>query len=283
MIQQHQLPYQSASNYFLAIADKPQALWFDSAGSSRFDIICAQPLCSLSYIGTSLTIEANHSSYTGIKGVYKNQQSKLLINEVAQWIQPQQPTENLPFVGGLAGSIDYDTFSQERKVYYQTSTNAQAAMLEFGLYTWSLIIDNQQQQATLVFLPECPEDIRNEIQQAFTSEITKLALEAFELQQPFQHSTPRQQYVDCVDKVLNYIYNGDCYQTNYSQHFVSKYSGSPLEAYLFLRKQGSPFSVFMQHKKGAILCFSPERFISISGETGKVETWPIKGTRTRSG
>ena len=76
------------------------------------------------------------------------------------------------------------------------------------------------------------------------------------------------------------IGSGDCYQTNFTQHFSAQFSGDLWPAYIALRQAlGSPYSVFWQWRDQGLLCLSPERFIKLTDN--QAETKPIKGTIKR--
>ena len=68
---------------------------------------------------------------------------------------------------------------------------------------------------------------------------------------------------------------------NLAQCFSADYSGDPWHAYRRLRAvAAAPFAAFLDlEDNDALLCLSPERFISLHGN--HVETSPIKGTRPR--
>ncbi len=283
MIQQLKLPFKPSDHYFKRVKNLNKVLWFDSAGSDRFDIICAEPICHINYQYPNLVITPRCQSYQGISGCFETNNPTYYIQQIADNYkncfgnQGGTNSENLPFVGGLAGSIDYDAFSQAREIY---QTKPHQAQLDFGLYTWALVIDNQLEKATLTALSQCSTQTVQAIADRFKTEKEE-AIEAFKLQQKFVPAIEKQTYTNCVEKVLDYIYSGDCYQVNFAQHFFARYSGSALNAYLHLRKQGAPFSAFMKHEKGSILSFSPERFISIANDK-TISAWPIKGTASRS-
>jgi para-aminobenzoate synthetase component 1 len=68
---------------------------------------------------------------------------------------------------------------------------------------------------------------------------------------------------------------------NLAQRFSAGFQGEPWAAYRSLRAiAAAPFSGFIDlGNDDAVICLSPERFISLHGH--RVETTPIKGTRPR--
>lgn len=90
----------------------------------------------------------------------------------------------------------------------------------------------------------------------------------------------REQYMDAVQKVIDYIYAGDIFQANLSQRFSVGYQGDPWTLYCRLREiNPAPFASYLNFGDFKVICASPERFLKVDG--GKVETRPIKGTRPR--
>lgn len=89
-------------------------------------------------------------------------------------------------------------------------------------------------------------------------------------------------YEKAFKKIKDYINEGDCYQVNLAQRFVSDFNGSVWQHYLKLReKSPAPFGCFLSTPYGDILSFSPESFLKINAQ-GEIISQPIKGTRKRS-
>ena len=85
-------------------------------------------------------------------------------------------------------------------------------------------------------------------------------------------------YAPKIEKVRNYIYEGDVYQINYTRQFEGHMEGlDPAALYLKLRKANpAPFSSYIRHDGWAVLSSSPERLVR--SVANKLETRPIKGT-----
>ena len=89
----------------------------------------------------------------------------------------------------------------------------------------------------------------------------------------------REQYVEAVKRIRQYIYDGDVYQVNLSQRI-----NIPLDnAWQSWRRMFSinpaPFYAWIQAENHQVLCTSMERLFLLNGQY--IETRPIKGTRTR--
>lgn len=91
----------------------------------------------------------------------------------------------------------------------------------------------------------------------------------------------RQQYVETVGRVVEYIRAGDIFQANLSQRLVAEWSAEPEELYRRVRQLNpAPFCAMLKAPGLAIVSASPERFLKV--HRGRyVETRPIKGTRRR--
>jgi aminodeoxychorismate synthase component I len=90
----------------------------------------------------------------------------------------------------------------------------------------------------------------------------------------------KRSYIKKVNKVKEYIHNGDIYQANFSQRFEVALPVEPMDLYYVLRdKNAAPFSAFLKFPEFCIGSSSPERFLFLKGDT--IETRPIKGTVPR--
>src|SRR4030065_233618 len=92
-----ELPYQSdAAGYYAALADLPWAVWLDSCGMARYDIITAAPQRSL-----VLGEENDGHPFALLRD--------LLGDKVA-------PVANVPFAGGALGYWGYDLVRRMMKI-----------------------------------------------------------------------------------------------------------------------------------------------------------------------
>ena len=90
----------------------------------------------------------------------------------------------------------------------------------------------------------------------------------------------KDEYLNVVRKMMDYIREGDIYIANMSEQLHIKSQKSPFEVYRYLRIHNpSPFGAYMNLGETQIVCSSPERFLKV--KDGQIETRPIKGTRKR--
>lgn len=97
----------------------------------------------------------------------------------------------------------------------------------------------------------------------------------------FESGFTRDEYLEAVGKVKEYILAGDIYQANLSQRFSAPLLEPAWDLYRRLRVlNAAPFSAYLNFGDYAVASSSPERFLLVGGQ--EVETRPIKGTRPRS-
>ncbi len=90
----------------------------------------------------------------------------------------------------------------------------------------------------------------------------------------------REEYIEAVNKVREYIAAGDVFQVNLSQRFEADLQTSPFELYKRLRTVNpAPFAGYLNFPDVTIVSASPERFLKVKSDL--VETRPMKGTRPR--
>jgi len=94
---------------------------------------------------------------------------------------------------------------------------------------------------------------------------------------------PQSNYQSAVEKVREYIAQGDIFQANVARFWQSNFDEEPLNAlYDKLREVNpAPFAAFLKAGNLTIISASPERLFSID-ESGHVAARPIAGTRKRS-
>lgn len=92
--------------------------------------------------------------------------------------------------------------------------------------------------------------------------------------------TPKENYLEHVERILQHIQRGDIYEVNYCVNFEGKGQIDPVSTFEQLHEKAqAPFSAFVGINGKYILSASPERFLLKEGE--KLISQPIKGTAKR--
>lgn len=256
------LPYHSdGATVFSHFASHPYAVFIDSCGLDRFDIIAADPV-------QVVTAGAKEDAFAIAK--------QLLTLQAVPKDDSIPP--DLPFTTGVIGYFSYDLGYQLEGLSCHTAGDITLPAAVIGLYNWSIILDHQKRVTYLVSQdhPEHP------ALAAITQLISRPAPppEQFSLTENFLPNLTKSQYAAAFNRIKQYLHNGDCYQINLATRFSAAYQGSPWAAYQRLRQQNPmPMAAFMNLPMGAVLCLSPERFLSVADN--QVMTQPIKGTSPR--
>lgn len=98
----------------------------------------------------------------------------------------------------------------------------------------------------------------------------------------FTPAVSQENYVKEVQKILQHIQIGDCYELNYCiEFFREDCEIDPVHAYLQLAKLSpTPFGCFYKQDENYLLCSSPERFLR--KQENVLIAQPIKGTIKRN-
>ena len=275
----HEIPYQASSEtLFAAIRDLPDAVWLDSGTphsiQGRFDIISACPDAIIETQGEVSTIVDSHGSRSSEEDPFT------LAEQLLEPLVDKSLSSHYPFVGGLIGYFGYDLGRRLIDIPNNAKSITQLPDMRIGRFLWALVVDHQEQRSELVFHAQCAEKLKTSIRSRLAEFNVPETAVGFKLKDKFSATLSEAEYKDAIREIKAYISSGDCYQTNFTQHYSAQFSGDLWPAYLALRKAvGSPYSAFWQWRDQALLCVSPERFIRIKEQ--QAETKPIKGTIKR--
>ena len=269
-----ELPWQQDSaHYFTALRDLPCPAWLDSAqpwaNGGRYDILVADPVDETPRVPPASAPGTAWNAYL--------QALAELHRERYAGIAPA--SQRLPFCGGLLGYLGYQPGNALHGVAHHDAAQPTSPPAAIGCYDWCVVQDHLLQRSALVAMPWVSGRVREDLLARLAA--AHAARGPFQLHGGFQPAMTREAYYSAFARIQAYIQAGDCYQVNLAQRFDASYDGDPFTAYRALREiAAAPFSGYLQPEAGqALLCLSPERFISLQGQ--QVETRPIKGTRPR--
>ena len=258
------LPYQSdASCYYAALVGLPWAVWLDSGGLARYDIIVAAPQRTIVMDGKAVC----------------DAPFALLRAELGARLAA---VKDVPFAGGVLGYWGYDLARHMVALSNVSQDTERMPDMAVGVYDWALVLDHQQRTARLVSHQRFAEtaELLPQILRRLQSAQAPIC-DDFRVSGAVVSDFTQKSYAAAFAAVQNYLQSGDCYQINLAQRFSAHADGNAFAAYLKLRRiSPAPYSAFLDLPQAQILCTSPERFISV--RNGMVETKPIKGTRPRS-
>ena len=195
---------------------------------------------------------------------------------------------HLPFVGGAVGYLSYDLGNYIEKLPTLATDDMDVYDLYFCLYDRVIVVDHLENK-TYIATPDIDikkeakliEETLMEIEVSEKQGINNICYEEIEIEKTrLKSNFTKKSFEESVQKVQEYIKNGDIYQANLTQRFYGKTKLSSYELYRDLRRiSPAPFGAFLNFEKNSILSNSPERFIKSVDNI--IETRPIKGTRPR--
>lgn len=172
---------------------------------------------------------------------------------------------------GAIGFVSYDALTTIESTALNATPSYSLPLLGMVVYNRYLIFDHSQQRCHSITMTYSYESHINE-KSDFLSQKPVVG--------GFHAECGRTVYCDKVDRVKEYIRNGDVYEVSLSQRFAAQFDGDPYQFFrLLFDKNPAPYSAFILWDGTAIVCNSPELFVRMEGNS--IETHPIKGTIQR--
>ena len=256
---------------------EPGLAWLDSslAGGrlGRWSVVASTPRWTLTARGRQLTrIEG------GAAGTWDGDAVAALAAAVEAEPAVAAPAElaDAPFLGGAIGYLGFELGRQIERLPATTRDDVGAPELAVGWYDAALLWDEVAQRGWLVGQAEAVVALRARLAGAGPLPPRRELLGRAAL----QPNMTRDEYLDAVQRALDYIAAGDIYQVNLSQRFSTRVHASGLDLYRRLRAiSPAPFAAYLALGGVEVLSSSPERLLLAEGDA--LETRPIKGTRPR--
>ena len=271
------LPYfADSAELFSVCADQTWAVFLDSgfphSHQGRYDIIAAEPLCTLVTHGDITEITCNGATIKSTENPFD------LVKQQLGQFPCFKLDDDLPFNGGAIGYFSYDLVRRLEDLPTIAQDAEHIAEMAVGIYQWAVIVDHHQQKSYLV--GQCEPQHWQDLIQQFSRLPVNQDHPVFKVVGEIKSNMDKDAYVHAFNRIKHYLREGDCYQVNLAQRFVASCEGDPWVAYQTLRKlNAAPFSCYLNLPEVQILSSSPERFLKLTNHM--VETKPIKGTRPR--
>ncbi|MCS6850374.1 MAG: aminodeoxychorismate synthase component I [Gemmataceae bacterium] len=281
------------------LADLPHLLFLDSGGDhpelAHCSYVTADPFVWLTARDRLVTRNG--------QALGEADPFAVLAEELARF--GSEPIAGLPpFQGGAAGLFSYDLCHHLERLPRPRFDEFAVPDLAVGLYDWVVAFDWAQGRAWIISTgwPET-EAARRERRAVRRRRWLRERLQAVApppprwgpvaeplvLQAPTVPAGPlpgvlsnfsRADYLAAVQRAIDYVHAGDCFQVNLSQRLLYPAQLPPLELYRRLRERNpAPFAGYFDLGDFVLASASPERFLRL--EQGVVTTRPIKGTRPR--
>jgi para-aminobenzoate synthetase component 1 len=291
-------PMPDPETVFLQLSSWPGCLFLDSAlrhaQMGRYSFVTADPFHRSESAGDISGAEAN---------AFQLLDQRLALFPAAT--RPDLP----PFQGGAAGFFGYELARQLERLPAARFDEFSVPAAVVGFYDFVVAFDHTLHKAWIISqgLPESDpsrrqrrasariDQVRRKLQESapkippLKQDQSTRVLSSSELSP--QHDvnevvgltsdfSPRQ-YLDAVERAIEYIRAGDIFQVNLSQRLLYPAQTAAVKLYLRLRQRNpAPFAAYYDAGEFRIVSASPERFLKVANR--KVETRPIKGTRPRT-
>jgi len=265
------------------------------ASIGRYDIVFACPQEILQYTSDGVLCYTDaHARVLAKKPQYKHflDELELCCSQEKKTRQVDDATCNgplLPFSGGWFVYLAYEMAAQIEPCLHLPQSHSRLPQAIATRIPAAIIRDRINQTCTLVaekayaaLLTTIEADIRQLLQDNPSAQQSTATVDVSGLQE-----AEEKPYLAQVERIKQYIYDGDIFQANLSRAWTTRLEGPPrkrIDDYgLFQRlAQHNPasFAALVSFQHGAIISSSPERLVSMKNRV--IETRPIAGTRPRS-
>ena len=195
------------------------------------------------------------------------------------------------FCGGWVGYFGYELGRYIERLPETTIDDLKMPLIRLCFYDKVICCDHVEGSFWLIALQlrgdiEKPEEKLASLEQllAKAREISLPLPAAAELENidfsQIRCNMDKDYYLETIEKIKRYIYDGDVYEVNFSQRFECDYSTKPIKLYHWQNHYNpSGYTAYVDGGDFTIVSASPEMFITIAD--GVIRTKPIKGTRPR--
>ena len=196
------------------------------------------------------------------------------------------------FCGGWIGFFGYELGRFIEKLPGGTGDDIGFPLIRLGFYDKAILYHHDKKEYTLVVL-EIPGD-SIEVEEKFatlsgwlaegglhaTGEMPGTDMESVCMERLSANMT-QAQYIKAINRIKQYIIDGDTYQINFSQRFQTECHARPVDLFSWQNQfNPSPYAAFLSWDDKAIVSASPELFLKVADD--RIVTKPIKGTRPRN-
>ncbi|TCZ81208.1 anthranilate synthase component I [Paenibacillus albiflavus] len=258
-----------------------------------------------SYIGRSpfLMIEAKN----GMTKIRTKQGTTTSTSKPIETLQAYLRTYTSPalqglprFTGGAVGFFGYDLLQYYEKLQPHLKDDLLMNDMQFMFCDQLIVFDHIKQQIKVIANVHIPYHATDsQIAEAYYETLATIDEIVIRLKQPVnqmlgshlaindqvelgdvQSNVTKEQFIQNVETIKEYIRAGDVFQTVLSQRFEIDTEVSPLQVYRVLRiLNPSPYMYYLKMNDEIIVGTSPEILVRVEGD--RVDTRPIAGTRPR--
>jgi len=246
----------------------------------RYSFLGFNPIMRITCRNGAVLVEEN-----GERKLIGEEPFEALRKLMKQYKAPKLP-DMPPFTGGLVGYFAYSMIG-----YCEPTLDISKDEMDdydFMLFDKVIAYDHLKQKIQIIVNMKTDQVLENygeaiskiENLSAFITNQMPTERETTKSVPHFTCNFTKEEFCQAVERVKEYIYDGDIFQAVISRRFETDYNDSLLNAYRVLRTTNpSPYMVFMQCDNTQILSASPETLVKL--RDGKLSTFPIAGSRPR--
>ena len=195
------------------------------------------------------------------------------------------------FCGGWAGYFSYELGRCIEQLPETTVDDLNMPAVRIGFYDRLIAYDNIEKTGWLIAMAIGGDDqtsqeklgdletLLEKSQAIEVGEAAKVDIEDVDLSST-RCNMDKRYYLDSIEKIKRYIYDGDVYQINFSQRFECDYNAEAVKLFHWQNRYNpSPYAAYIDAGNHQIVSASPEMFVTVCD--GRISTKPIKGTRAR--
>jgi len=241
--------------------------------NGRYDILCAYP---------QQTIKLDHNSALSIDGEPVN--SSFLSALDTYWKKEKQAqsgdSDALPFTGGWFIFLSYE-FAGEIEPSLQLSRPSTTLPMALAKRCPAAIIFDHKYKKTHLLVENDYQYLANEINADIASIQHDQHINTPVIAHSIVESDVRP-YLSQLDRIKNYIKEGDIFQANLSRLWKVKIGNCSIASLFSNLAKSNPgcFAAYVQLDEQTIISSSPERLVSVKNNI--IQTRPIAGTRPRA-
>jgi para-aminobenzoate synthetase component 1 len=262
-------------------------------GFSRYSILGTEPFLTLQSKDDDITINKliDFDNPAGFSESRIKGNPLDILDALLKHFQLPEDEYELPFRGGAVGYIGYDMGRQIERIPSIAKAEPDLPDMLLGFYDTAVVLDHILEKAYIAStgLPFMDEEKAASYAQVrmnmWNEKINGGPHKIVETQAEVKPADIRldftqDEYCAAVQRIREYIYDGDVYIVNMTQRMTVENPPAPWNVYKRLRENNpAPMAAYLDFENMQIVCASPERFLKVNGRN--VETRPIKGTRPR--
>lgn len=193
------------------------------------------------------------------------------------------------FLGGWIGHLGYELGRHIERLPQTAVDDLRMALVRLCFYDRFLAYDHHDDAFRLIALG-LPDDEESPEEKIGTLERMLDEAKSLSIAQPpavdiehldmseIRSNIGENRYLRAVERIKQYIRDGEVYQVNLSHRFERPFAGRPIDLFHWQNRYNpSPYAAYVDAGSFQIVSASPELFIRL--HNGRIETKPIKGTR----